>query len=236
MQPAPLAHEPIKSNPHTKEDDELMIDIDPGSVPQPSSAPSFPVLPASALRSTVLKSESRRIPIPPHRMTPIKKDWINIFSPLTEILGLQVRMNVQRRCVEIRTSKHTKDIGAIQKGADFVKAYALGFNVNDAIALLRLDDLYLDSFEIKDVKTLHGDHLSRAIGRIAGQDGKTKFTIENTSRTRIVLADTKIHIMGSFQNIKVAKDAIVSLILGSPPGKVYAGLRTVSSRMKQRAM
>lgn len=46
---------------------------------------------------------------------------------------------------------------------------------------------------------------------------------------------SKIHILGSFQNIKIARDAIVSLILGSPPGKVYAGLRTVASRMRQRA-
>ncbi|KAJ6597180.1 hypothetical protein DFH09DRAFT_1133878 [Mycena vulgaris] len=230
----PTASTSAQPAPAPEDDDELMIDTEPSTVSL-SSAPAFAPLPADAGKST-LKSETRRIAIPPHRMTPLKKEWINVFGPLTEILGLQVRMNVQRKCVEARTSKATKDIGALQKGADFVKAFALGFDVNDAIALLRLDDLYLDSFEIKDVKTLHGDHLSRAIGRIAGQDGKTKFTIENASRTRIVLADTKIHIMGSFQNIKVARDAIVSLILGSPPGKVYAGLRTVSSRMRQRAL
>ncbi|KAF9265609.1 eukaryotic type KH-domain (KH-domain type I) [Marasmius fiardii PR-910] len=217
------------------DDDDVMVDVEPNLLPPTSTVPTLPPL-ADGAQNGPLKSETRRIPIPPHRMTPLKKDWINIFGPLTEMLGLQVRMNVQRRSVEIRTSKHTKEIGALQKGADFVKAYTLGFDVNDAIALLRLDDLYLDSFEIKDVKSLQGDHHSRAIGRIAGQDGKTKFTIENASRTRIVLADTKIHIMGSFQNIKIARDAIVSLILGSPPGKVYAGLRTVSSRMRQRAL
>lgn len=91
---------PLKSN-NTAEDDDLMIEIDPTPALEASSAPSFPALPASATQST-LRSETRRIPIPPHRMTPIKKDWINIFSPLTEILGLQVRMNVQRRCLEIR--------------------------------------------------------------------------------------------------------------------------------------
>ena len=34
--------------------------------------------------------------------------------------------------------------------------------------------------------------------------GKTKFSIEYAMKTRIVIADTKIHILLSYQNIKVA--------------------------------
>ncbi|PSS28010.1 hypothetical protein M430DRAFT_47069 [Amorphotheca resinae ATCC 22711] len=176
--------------------------------------------------------ETRKVPIPPHRMTPLKASWPKIYPPLVEHLQLQVRM--KNRTVELRTSKYTTDTGALQKGEDFVKAFSLGFDVDDAIALLRLDDLYIETFEIKDVKTLQGEHLGRAIGRIAGKDGKTKFAIENASRTRVVLADSKIHILGGFKNIHIAREAIVSLILGSPPGKVYGNLRTVASRMKER--
>ncbi|KAH3688695.1 hypothetical protein WICPIJ_000295 [Wickerhamomyces pijperi] len=189
---------------------------------------------SAADSKTKVKIESRKVPVPPHRMTPLKNSWPKIYPPLVDHLHLQVRMNLKTKTVELRTHSKTTDPGALQKGADFIKAFTLGFDIDDAIALLRLDDLYIETFEIKDVKTLNGDHLSRAIGRIAGKDGKTKFAIENATRTRIVLADSKIHILGGFTHIRIAREAVVSLILGSPPGKVYGNLRTVASRMKER--
>lgn len=105
--------------------------------------PRFP--PASA-DTTTLRIQSRKVPVPPHRMTPLKSSWPKIYPPLVEHLQLQVRMNIKSRCVELRTSKHTTDASALQKGEDFVKAFTLGFDVDDAIALLRLDDLYIETY------------------------------------------------------------------------------------------
>ncbi|XP_072362922.1 RNA-binding protein PNO1 [Scyliorhinus torazame] len=200
--------------------------------PRPCKRPEFPAVSGQQLVDG--RDEIRKVAVPAHRYTPLKENWLKIFTPIVEHLQLQVRFNLKTRNVEIKTCKNTQDIGSLTKAEDFVKAFVLGFQVEDALALIRLDDLFLETFDITDVKPLKGDHLSRAIGRIAGKGGKTKFTIENVTRTRIVLADSKVHILGSFQNIKMARTAICNLILGSPPSKVYGNIRAVASRAAER--
>jgi len=180
------------------------------------------------------KSEMRKVRIPPNRFKALKDNWLDIYNPIVKQLCLQVRFNIKAKRVEIKSCKQTKEVSALQKGEDFVKAFAAGFEVQDALAVVRLDDLYLESFQVQDVKTLKGDHLSRAIGRIAGKGGKTKFTIENVTKTRIVMQDSKINILGTYHNIAAARRAISNLILGSPPSKVYGTMRAVAAKVHDR--
>jgi len=145
-------------------------------------------------------------------------------------------MNSNKNLIEIRNSSKTNVPGAVQKGADFVRACILGFEIKDAIALVRLKDIYLETFDIRDVKFFNkkSDHWMRAVGRIAGQYGKIKYSIENSTNTRIVIFGFQVHILGSYASIALARNAISRLIIGSAPGNVYAKLRVVSSRLQHK--
>lgn len=224
VQDAANLTDPSAAAPPQNDDTEMVVDEEG----RPRFAPGKDINP-------VRRAETRKIPIPPNRMSALKHNWTKIYPPLVEHCKLQVRLNPKEKRVELRSSQFTQSNDSLQMGADFVSAFAMGFDIDDAIALLRLDSLYIQSFDIKDVRqTLGPDALGRAIGRIAGKDGKTKFAIENATKTRIVLAGSRVHILGAFENIGMARESIVSLVLGSQPGKVYNNLRIIAGRMKER--
>nr|CAD2130185.1 unnamed protein product [Meloidogyne enterolobii] len=151
--------------------------------------------------------EMRKVSVPPHRYTPLKKNWSKLVAPIINELKMQIRYNLRTRNVEIRCPNADGNKTHLQKAADFVQAF---------------------------FKTLRGDHLSRAIGRIAGKDGRVKTTIESVTQTRIVLADDKIHLLGAFNNLKIARHTICSLIMGTPINKIHGNLRSLASRLAEQ--
>ena len=60
------------------------------------------------------------------------------------------------------------------------------------------------------------------------------FTFFNIFLCTIFFQNRNIHILGSFQNIQIARTAICSLILGSPPSKVYGNMRAIAARSTER--
>ncbi|CAO2814665.1 unnamed protein product [Amaranthus hypochondriacus] len=200
--------------------------------PQSSSLPPRPNFrPLRAHEMSDGQVQFRKVNIPQHRYTPLIKVWLEVYDLVHEQMKIDIRTNLKACEVVLKTMVDTPDVSNLQKCAEFIYAFMLGFDFADAVALLRVDEIYVDTFNINDVKTLRGDHLSRAIGRLTGKGGKTKFAIENATKTRIVIAKENIHLLGAHRNIKVARDSLCSLILGSPAESVYSRLRAVSTHL-----
>lgn len=49
--------------------------------------------------------EFRKVHVPPNRFTPLKDNWMKIYSPVVEYLKLQIRFNLKTRNVEIKVIK-----------------------------------------------------------------------------------------------------------------------------------
>merc|ERR1712146_851742 len=156
---------------------------------------------------------SRMVSVPNHRFNPLRRHWMDLYTPISEELKLNIRMNLKTRTVEIATKVETEDFGTLQKGFDFINAFILGFNVNDAAALISSDELFMQTFDLKDVATLKRKHLSRSVGRLVGKEGRVKTNIENITRTRVVIANNRVHLLGTYNNIRIVRDAICHLIL-----------------------
>lgn len=45
-------------------------------------------------RNKVSEDEMRKVPIPPHRYTPLRENWLKIFTPIVEHLHLQIRLSI----------------------------------------------------------------------------------------------------------------------------------------------
>jgi len=205
----------------------MEVDNDGGSVKSASTAPP----PRKMARKELRRGEHRIVNVPSHRVTPLRENWGKISEIILDTLKLGLRYDIKTKKITIHLSNECQDKSILQKAADYVQAFVYGFSVEDSEALVRCANIYVDSFDVKDVKqTLKQDHVGRAVGRMAGHNGKTRFMLENATKTRIIIADTRVHVLGAYENVRICKRSLCALILGSPIGKVTGNLKALKEK------
>ena len=48
---------------------------------------------------STLSAEAVQVAVPSHRLTPLKKNWMELYKPITQVLQLDMRMNLKTRKV-----------------------------------------------------------------------------------------------------------------------------------------
>lgn len=98
------------------------------------------------------------------------------------------------------------------------------------IALLLIDEDYtIEEIPIKN--ETNKKNLERIRGRIIGAGGRTLGVISDLSECHLSLYENTVCIIGPFEKIKIAENAVKSLIHGSKTANVYSYLEQARSRV-----
>lgn len=106
------------------------------------------------------------------------------------------------------------------KAIEIVNAIARGFSQERASRLLN-DDVVLSIIDIKSYIGKSHNTLLRIKGRIIGEDGKARRLIEELSKANISVYGHTIAVIGKFDQIRLAEDAIHILVSGGPHKAAY---------------
>ncbi len=138
--------------------------------------------------------------------------------------------------VNIVLSEKAEDPSVLFKAKDTVTAIGRGFSPEHAFRLLRNED---NIFDLIDLRLLFGrseSDIKRVKGRIIGANGKTRRLIEELTDASVVVYGHTIGIIGTFERVDVARNAVQMLIDGSQHHTVYKYLQRKRSEFKKQRL
>ena len=151
-------------------------------------------------------------------------------------LSVQLQIESDSGDVTITLVKNVKDPSLIFKTKDVVTAIGRGFSPEHAFRLIRDEDAIL---EVVDLRTIFGkseSDIRRIKGRIIGMNGKTRRTIEELTDTNVAVYGHTVSIIGNFDQIEVARNAVQMLIDGSQHHSVYRFLQKKRRDLKKKML
>jgi ribosomal RNA assembly protein len=156
------------------------------------------------------------------------KDYIKIPQERKEILKKNEKMkaNIEEFTgTKIEVNDDVSIEGEsfnIFQAKNVLKAFGRGFDVNDSLYLLE-DEYGLEIIDLSDF-TKSKERMTTLKGRIIGTGGKTKKYIEKYTDVKTCIFGKTVGIIGKWENINIAKEAIMKIIQGSTHKTLYKWL------------
>jgi ribosomal RNA assembly protein len=170
----------------------------------------------------------------------IPKDRIGVLvgpkgtvkSRVEDSMGVDLTIDSDTGLVDIRLRKDTEDPSNALRAKDIVIAMGRGFSPERAFSLLNEDNT-LAVLDLHDIFGKNDAEIRRVDGRIIGREGKTRRIIEEMTGTLVSVSGHTVSIIGSYESVSTAKDAIEKLLKGRMHGTVYKFLRRKKSEAKK---
>jgi ribosomal RNA assembly protein len=158
--------------------------------------------------------------IPDEKLKLLKSDK-KIFEKLENLCACKFHLSdvVEVDCEDPLKSLRVKEV---------VKAFGRGFDIEDCLNLL--DEDY--ALEIIEVPEFSGKSKNRQIelkGRVIGKEGKSKNLIEKYAEVKLAIYGKTISIIGKWDRVRIAREAVEMLLSGRLHGTVY---RFLESQMR----
>ena len=152
------------------------------------------------------------VAIPEQRMKILKENK-HLVKKLKDLADVKIRLD---ESVEIECEDSIK----LLRAKTVVKAFGRGFDFEDALYLL--DDAYeLCIIDVKDFAGKSSKRLNELRGRVIGREGKSKNIIEKLADVKLSIYGKTISIIGKWDGVQYASQAIRMLLEGRKHGSVY---------------
>jgi len=119
------------------------------------------------------------------------------------------------------------------RAKDMVTAIGRGFSPERAQALLE-EDATLVIINLRELLGKSEGDINRVKGRIIGREGKTRRLIEELTRCQISVYGHTIGIIGNYESVGIAREAVMMLIKGKQHSTVYGFLRSRRREFKRK--
>lgn len=149
--------------------------------------------------------------------------------------AFKVKLNVSSDSgtIEVTPSADNDDPSTILRAKDVVTAVGRGFSPDRAMTLID-DDVVLDVIDLRELFGKNESSINRIKGRVIGSEGKMRRLLEEMTEARVSVYGCTISMIGEFESVSAARQAIEMLVKGKQHSSVYKFLRRTRSETKKR--